>query len=191
MNSNNRKGGLIALASAAIGLGSSTGEHLETIVPPVLKSFNDAENRVRYYACESLFNIAKLCRGAILRYFSEIFIGVCKLVADSDVDVKNGAGLLDRLLKEIVLESEALDIERFVPLLRAHMGVINPYVRQLLVGWITTLDSVPGIDMVDHMPDLLEGLFDMLSDGNREIRQQAYGALSNFLDQISKVPASE
>lgn len=187
-NSNNRKGGLIALASAGIGLGAATGNYLDIMVPAVLKSFNDADVRVRYYACESLFNIAKVARNPILRWFSEIFIGVCKLVSDTDVDVKNGASLLDRMLKEIVLEGDTLDMERFVPLLRAHMSIQNPYVRQLLVGWITTLDSVPGIDMVDHMPNLLEGLFDMLSDGNREIRQQAYGALSNFLDQISKVP---
>jgi hypothetical protein len=43
---------------------------------------------------------------------------VCKLVADVDVDVKNGAGLFDRLLKEIVMESEAVDVDRFIPLLR-------------------------------------------------------------------------
>lgn len=179
------------MASAAIGLTTDTGDYLDILVPAVLKSFTDQDPRVRYYACESLFNVAKVCRGAILRWFNDIFVGVCKLVADSDVDVKNGASLFDRLLKEIVMESEAVDVERFVPLLRAHMGIINPYVRQLLVGWITALDSVPGMDMLDHMPDLLEGLFDMLSDSNREIRQTAYAALSDFLEQISKVPAED
>ena len=166
-------------------------EYLPIIVGPVLRNFNDAEPRVRYYACESLFNITKICRGAILAYFADIFVGVCKLVADVDGDVKNGAALYDRLLKEVVMEGESLDVRRFVPLLRAHMGVMNPYVRQLLVGWLTALDSVPGVDMLDHVPDLLGGLFDMLSDGNREIRQQAYGALSDILDQMIKVPRAE
>ena len=188
---NQRKGGLIGLASCAIGLGSATVEYLPIIVGPVLRNFNDAEPRVRYYACESLFNITKICRGAILNYFGDVFVGVCKLVADVDGDVKNGAALYDRLLKEVVMEGESLDVRRFVPLLRAHMGVMNPYVRQLLVGWLTALDSVPGVDMLDHVPDLLGGLFDMLSDGNREIRQQAYGALSDILDQMVKVPRDE
>jgi vacuole morphology and inheritance protein 14 len=85
------------------------------------------------------------------------------------------------------MESEALDAERFIPLLRANMAVPNPYVRQLLVGWITALDSAPGVDMLEHLSELLEGLFAMLSDGNREIRQQAYAALSTFLSQISKL----
>jgi hypothetical protein len=70
------------------------------------------------------------------------------------------------------MESERLDVERFIPLLRAHLGGVNPYVRQLLVGWVTALDSVPGVAMLDWLPELLEGLFDMLSDVNRDIRQQ-------------------
>ncbi len=62
VNSNNRKGGLIALASCAIGLHYQISDHLDLVVPPVLKNFSDQDSRVRYYACESLFNIAKICR---------------------------------------------------------------------------------------------------------------------------------
>lgn len=167
-HANNRKGGLIALASAAIGLGPQIAEHLDLLVPAITKSFNDPEARVRFYACESLFNLSKICRGAVLAFFGDIFAGICKLVADQDTDVKNGAALYDRLLKEVVMESERLDVERFIPLLRSHLGGGNPYVRQLLVGWITALDSVPGITMLDWLPELLEGLFDMLSDVNRD-----------------------
>jgi vacuole morphology and inheritance protein 14 len=184
VNSNNRKGGLIGLASCAIGLTTQISDHLDLVVLPVLKNFTDQEPRVRYYACESLFNIVKICRGAILLYFNDVFVGVCRLIADLDAEVKNGAALFDRLLREIVMEAAASvgpsgasaadsgsDVaRRVVPLLRAHMGVFNPYVRQLLVGWISALDSVPGVDMLDHLGELLEGLFDMLSDGNREVR---------------------
>lgn len=49
------------------------------------------------------------------------------------------------------------------------------------VGWITVLDSVPDINMIDWLPDFLDGLFNMLSDGNKEIRQASDGALSDFL----------
>jgi hypothetical protein len=33
---------------------------LQKIVPPVLNSFTDQDSRVRYYACEALYNIAKV-----------------------------------------------------------------------------------------------------------------------------------
>ncbi|KAG4996383.1 hypothetical protein JHK84_027433 [Glycine max] len=39
------------------------------------------------------------------------------------------------------------------------MNVLNPYVRQFLVGWITVLDSVPYIDMLGFLPDFLDGNF--------------------------------
>ena len=175
-----------------------TAELLPLIVPPVLRNFSDAEPRVRYYACESLFNVTKICRGAILAFLPDVFAGMCKLAADVDADVKNGAALYDRLLKEVVMEGgdggpgDSLDVGGlFIPLLVAHMGVLNPYVRQLLVGWVTALDAVPGVDMLDHAPDLLPGLFDMLSDGNREIRQAAYGALCELLDAMLRVPLAD
>ncbi|KAI1190405.1 vacuolar protein 14 C-terminal Fig4p binding-domain-containing protein [Nemania serpens] len=102
-----RNGGLIGLAAAAIALGLELPRYLETIVPPVLACFTDQDARVRYYACESMYNIAKVAKGEILRYFNHIFDALCKLGADSELSVKNGAELLDRLIKDIVAESAA------------------------------------------------------------------------------------
>ncbi|KAJ8127020.1 hypothetical protein O1611_g6617 [Lasiodiplodia mahajangana] len=102
-----RNGGLIGLAAAAIALGQELPRYLEIIVPPVLACFTDQDARVRYYACESMYNIAKVAKGEILRYFNHIFDALCKLGADSELSVKNGAELLDRLIKDIVSESAA------------------------------------------------------------------------------------
>jgi vacuole morphology and inheritance protein 14 len=38
--------------------------------------------------------------------------------------------------------------------------------------------------MLDYLPEFLDGLFNMLSDGNREIRQAADSALAEFLQEI-------
>ncbi|KAI1135429.1 vacuole morphology and inheritance protein [Hypoxylon sp. FL0543] len=102
-----RNGGLIGLAAAAIALGPELPRYLEVIVPPVLACFTDQDARVRYYACESMYNIAKVAKGEILKYFNDIFDALCKLGADSELSVKNGAELLDRLIKDIVSESAA------------------------------------------------------------------------------------
>ena len=45
------------------------------------------------------YNITKVARANILRYFNQIFDGLCKLFAHVDMDVKNGANQLDRLIK--------------------------------------------------------------------------------------------
>jgi len=185
MNSNYRKGGLIGLAATAIGLMQNCASYLDALLPPVLHCTDDPEARVRYYACESLFNIAKVSRHVILEHFNSIFEGLTKLYADVDMDVKNGANLLDRLIKDIVTEGEAFHVEQFLPLLQNYIRRSNPYIRQLLVGWITLLDSIPDISMIDYLPDFLDGLFNMLSDSNREIRQAADSALSDFLREVS------
>lgn len=106
---NARNGGLIGLAAAAIALGpNEVAIYLEDIIHPVLACFGDQDARVRYYACESMYNIAKVAKGEILLYFNEIFDALCKLATDSEISVKNGADLLDRLIKDIVSEKAAI-----------------------------------------------------------------------------------
>ncbi|KAI9822144.1 MAG: hypothetical protein M1832_003147 [Thelocarpon impressellum] len=100
-----RNGGLIGLAAASIALGPEVARYLEEIVPPVLACFTDQDARVRYYACESMYNIAKVAKGELLLFFNDVFDALCKLAADSELSVKNGAELLDRLVKDIVSES--------------------------------------------------------------------------------------
>lgn len=41
----------------------------QQIVPPVLNSFSDQDSRVRYYACEALYNIAKVRYDLYSAYF--------------------------------------------------------------------------------------------------------------------------
>lgn len=73
-------GGLIGLAAVVIAIGQDVAEYLEDIVPPVLSCFSDQEYRVRYYACESMYNIAKVAKGEILLYFNEIFDALSKVI---------------------------------------------------------------------------------------------------------------
>jgi vacuole morphology and inheritance protein 14 len=76
MNSNYRKGGLIGLAATAIGLHNTTKTYLDVLLPPVLHCFDDPESRVRYYACESLYNICKVSRSYMLLHFNMMFEGL-------------------------------------------------------------------------------------------------------------------
>lgn len=66
---------------------------------PILGCFSDQDLRVRYYACESLYNVVKVARGAVLPHFSPIFNALSKIATDTEQTVKNGSELLDRLMK--------------------------------------------------------------------------------------------
>jgi hypothetical protein len=37
-----------------------------------LASFTDPDSRVRYYACEALYNIAKVARGGFIAFFNDV-----------------------------------------------------------------------------------------------------------------------
>jgi len=184
-SANNRKGGLIGLAALAVGMSKESASMLPDILPPVLHSFNDQDPRVRYYACESVYNICKVARGGCMPLFEPLFDAICKLVADGDANVRNAAQLLDRLLKDIVAEEPgALDLPYFMPVLRDRARAPNPYVRQFLMSWVMTLDSLPGLGVLAHLPALLDSFLDMLQDPASEIRHSARQALTEFAQEI-------
>lgn len=49
-----RNGGLLGLASAAIGLGSAYIPYLDRIIPMVLTCLGDSESRIRYFGVECI-----------------------------------------------------------------------------------------------------------------------------------------
>lgn len=182
---NTRKGGLIGLAATAIGLGTDAKPYIQRLLTPVLQCFGDQDSRVRYYACEAMYNITKVARSSILSLFNEIFDCVCKLAADNDPNVKNGAQLVDRLLKDVVQEANGFDLDRFMPLLRERIAAKNMFVRQFLLGWLSVLNSVPEINLLSRLPDILDGVFRMLAEPNSaEIRQAASTTLAEFLREL-------
>lgn len=98
-----KMGAITALGSVSVALGSFAIPYfLDDIIKPIFATFRDTDARVRYYACESLYNIAKIARGEILVYFNQVFDILCILVTDTESSVKNAADILDRLIKDIV-----------------------------------------------------------------------------------------
>ncbi|KAJ5217393.1 hypothetical protein N7468_010401, partial [Penicillium chermesinum] len=210
-----RNGGLIGLAAASIALGSEgVAPYLKEIVPPVLACFSDQDARVRYYACESMYNIAKVAKGEILLFFNEIFDALAKLASDSELSVKNGAELLDRLVKDIVAESAAsyvsvlqltekdaadsdtldeadlptaFSLAKFIPLLKERIHVISPFTRNFLVSWLTLLDTIPDLELVSYLPEFLEGLIRFLGSPNKDVNVATQGLLDRFLSEIKRI----
>lgn len=187
---NKRKGGLLGLSSVTIALEHDPVQsHMDQLVPPVLICFSDEDPGVRYSACEAFYNIAKVARHGILPHFDAVFDGLCKLYADVEQMVKDGAQCLDRLVRDIVTESRDFNYAGFVPLLTTRIRVLNPFVRQLVLGWIVLLDSVPEVDMIAYLPQYLEGLFGILASDNRDVRHGAELCLTELLAEIKGSPA--
>ncbi|RCH86560.1 hypothetical protein CU098_007244, partial [Rhizopus stolonifer] len=215
-----RYGGLIGLAATSIALGQGVSEYLDIIVPPILTCFSNQDQKVRYYACESMYNIAKVAKGEVLRFFNSMFDALCKLSADSEVSVKNGAELLDRLIKDIVSElattyeslysesfntsesgqelpvpsslprNTAFSLPRFIPLLSQRIYVRNSASRQFLVSWMCVLDSIPDLELVSFLPEFLDGLIRCLNDASEDVRTSTGELLQDFLGEIKEAAAA-
>lgn len=69
------------------------------LVHPIVACFSESESRVRYQAAEALFNVLKIARGEALAHFPLVFDALARLAADPEPQVKQGAELLDRLVK--------------------------------------------------------------------------------------------
>ncbi|XP_019562748.3 protein VAC14 homolog [Aedes albopictus] len=188
-DSNKKKGGLIALAAASIALGKDTERFIEEIVNPILNCLMDTDTRVRYFASESLYNVVKVSRGSIIPLFPSLFTSLSRLVTDPDQNVKNGSELLDRLLKDIVIESSgSFDLDSFIPLVRERIMAKNSFARQFIISWISVLNAVPEINMVVYLPEVLLGLFQMLEDNMPEIQRMCESLLTQFLKTIKADP---
>ena len=144
-----RNGGLIGLAAMGIALGVDIAPYMERFIEPLLVCFSDNESRIRYFAAESMYNIAKVSKGEILVYFNPIFDALSKvcpnvselceesdvgqLSADSELSVKNGAELLDRLLKDTVADCAPFYVPHHPQSERARRKVEEAYGLSVLV----------------------------------------------------------
>ncbi|VDL81896.1 unnamed protein product [Nippostrongylus brasiliensis] len=187
-NGHTRKGGLIGLAAAAIALGKNAAPYTVHLIEPVLSCFNDPDLQVRYYACESLYNIVKICKTAVLSHFDQLFDVLWKLSADTDQNVRSGAELLDRLLMDIVVSKEDFDIANLMSLIRDRIYVQTSSNRKFIVTWLNVMLTTPSFNLLPYVAEVSDGLFRMLADGQPAVRDVTETLLGQFLQGIHNKP---
>ena len=75
-------------------------------------------------------------------------------------------------LQDISTASPTFDLGAFVPHLREYLLVRDPKKRLFIISWITVLASVPDLDMLAYLPQLLGGLLDSLNPPQTDPREQ-------------------
>ena len=64
---------------------------LSSIVDPVLVCLKDQDSKIRFAACDTLYNLIKTLRDVALIKFNDIFEELIEVVPDVDDDVKRAA----------------------------------------------------------------------------------------------------
>ncbi|OUC47533.1 HEAT repeat protein [Trichinella nativa] len=188
LNPHTRKGGLLGLAAVAIALGKHSEKYSNVLLVPVLECLQDIDTRVRYYACEASYNIIKIARETALLQFSVLFDALCKLAADPDKNTRSGAELMERQLKDIAIHCNKFDVFEFVCLLRERIYAKNSFVRRYLISWVHDLQSQPNINLLQYLPEILDGLFQILTEPTPKIREACEVVLGQFLREIIQKP---
>ena len=189
-----RKGGVVALAASAIGLKKASDtntvahECRDLILASVVHACQDHSQRVRYYATESLFNVIKVIPSLAVQHFFILFEILRSLYADVDVDVKSGAELLDKKLKEVIvvaMNSGQFTAEACVPVFARFVYMRNKATKRLTLTWLQELtEKLIGAPILEFLHLFLTGIFDMIADPTQTIRQSALAFLQSVLPKL-------
>lgn len=140
-NENCQKAGLMAYSALAAYCSEPqlTLEELDQLLEPVLVCTRDGDNKIRYYAIETLYNIVKSCRQQVLIRFSELFITLIHLFNTSDNDIKRASERINNLLKTVLVEYEAdakyFDSTPFIEIMKETLlEADSPHTQQLILN---------------------------------------------------------
>jgi Vacuolar 14 Fab1-binding region len=189
-----RKGGVVALAACAIGLkkahddAATVMECRDLILASVVHACQDHSQRVRYYATESLFNVVKVIPGLAVQHFFILFEILRSLYADVDLDVRSGAELLDKKLKEVIvgaMNSGSFSTDACVPVFARFVYMRNKATKRLTLTWLQELnEKLIGAPILEFLHLFLGGIFDMIADPSLAIRQSALAFLQSVLPKL-------
>ena len=189
-----RKGGVVALAACAIALKRARDidplvhECRDLILASVVHACQDHSSRVRYYATESLFNVVKVLPQMAVQHFFILFEILRSLYADVDADVRSGAELLDKKLKEIIvsaMNAGSFTAESCVPVFARFVYLRHKATKRLTLTWLQELnEKVLDSPIVEFLHLFLGGIFDMVADPTLQIRESAILFLHSVLPKL-------
>jgi len=82
------------------------------------------------------------------------------------------------------ISAEDFKVEDLIGKLIEKIRANHPAIKILIVSWITFLDTIPELKLINHLHELLPGLFNMLCDKTRDVHISADKCLKHFLKEI-------
>jgi len=160
----------------------------DLILASTVHACQDHSQRVRYYACENLCNVVKVIPALAIRHFFILFEILRSLYADVSVEVRRGAELLDRKMKEIVvhaMNSGTLTAAACMPVFARFVYIRHKPTKRLTLTWLQELtEKLIGSPILEYLHLVLGGIFDMIGDPTVAIRQSALAFLQSVLPKL-------
>ena len=132
--------------------------------------------------------MVKVVPSLAVQHFFILFEILRSLYADVDMDVRSGAELLDRKLKETIvgaMNSGTFKAEDCVPVFARFVYMRNKATKRLTLTWLQELnEKLIGAPILEFLHLFLGGIFDMIADPTQAIRQSALAFLQSVLPKL-------
>ena len=198
---NEKRGALLGYFSAVNVIKKITEEKgdeiihiklLDEIMRCISISFKDHDYNIIYAAAQCMYNIIIYFKSYkyVLNNFKDFFEGLLILVTIKDEDVIDIAKDLDCSLKGVINYSFQDIIPPEVNLLEFFKEIIlnikktNEEDKCTVVSWISCINQIPGIKLINILHLFLGDLFDMLKIDNEKLQKITNECLEGFYREI-------
>ncbi|KAF0987770.1 hypothetical protein HZS_1881, partial [Henneguya salminicola] len=185
---NYRKGGLICLCSIVSGLGNTSLEYLDKVLPPITASFTDQDASVRLSACESLSHIIRIVQKNSLEYLRIIFAALSIVIVDTDQSVKEASSALMQQIMDIFVEFGTSYSVVLDSIIRENLYPTNISSKFFVISWISLMTNITSCNTLSSLPYWIDGILLIYSDRNKILQQKIKKLLDTFMNMIHHNP---
>lgn len=163
---------------------------IDKIMKNILIILKDNDPRIVSAGAECLYNIMNYFKDYVLLNFNSFLEGLLALVTVQDNDVKGIAQNLDSSLKGVINYAfqgdlpKDFDLLTFFKIIIDKINLKHPSVKCVVVSWISCINQIPEIKLINILHLFLPELFNMLSDQNFEVNKSAEDCIKDFYDEI-------
>ena len=153
-------------------------------------SLKDNDNKIILSAAQCIYNIMVEFNQYVLMNFNDFFDGLLTLVTIDDLEIKNIAENLDSSLKGVINYSfqgklpEDFNLLEFFKKIILNISLENPANKSTVVSWISSINQIPGIKLINILYLFLGELFDMLQINNPKVQEITNECLKDFYNEI-------
>ena len=197
---NERKGGILGYFSIVNvikrisdekGVETCHTKLLDEIMKYIILSLKDNDNKIVLSAAQCMYNIMVFFNSYVLTNFNDFFEGLLILVTIvDDSEIKDMADNFDSSLKGIINYSfqgklpKDFNLLNFFKKIISNISLENSSNKCTIVSWISCINQIPGIKLINILYLYLGELLDMLKINEPKVQNITNDCLKDFYNEI-------
>ena len=163
---------------------------LDELMKCIIVSLKDNDNKIVLSAAQCMYNIMIFFNPYVLTNFNDFFDGLLTLVTIDDPEIKDIADNFDSSLKGVINYSfqgklpQNFNLLDFFKKIILNISLENPANKCTIVSWITCINQIPGIKLINILYLFLGELFDILQINNQAVIDITNRCLEDFYNEI-------